>query len=85
MSEKTVGEQRVRTDFNVEGDMTVDHVKQGTAKLINVINTMPVDEHRFDNPGEVARLKSLAMTAYEEACMWAVKALTSPRKDAGDS
>ena len=66
--EKTIGEQRVRTDFNVAQMDTVDTIKGKTASLINLVDTM-----RDLDP----RLASLAMTAYEEAAMWAVKLATT--------
>ena len=70
---KTLGEARVRTDFNVSGSTTVDEIKQKSAELINLVNSLPVE----NGPSEKARLISLAMTAYEEAAMWAVKAATA--------
>ena len=74
MSEtKTLGEARVRTDFNVSGSTTVDEIKQKSAELINLVDNLPSPP----NPSEAGRLKSLAMTAYEEAAMWAVKAATA--------
>jgi len=77
MAEKTVGEQRVRTDFNVSGNTVVDAIKQKSAELINLCETLkPLD----------GRLASLAQTAYEEAAMWAVKAATAtPVVKAADS
>ncbi len=72
MSEKTLGEVRVRTDFNVSGSSTVDEIKQKSAELINLVDSLPVES----GPSEKKRLISLAQTAYEEAAMWAVKAAT---------
>lgn len=75
MSEvKTLGESRVRIDFNPAKNSLVDQVKQKSAELINIINGHPPANE--ENYGESVRLKALAMTAYEEAAMWAVKALT---------
>lgn len=68
MSEKTIGEQRVRTDFNVSGSTFVDDIKQRTAELINVCESLKEKD---------PRLASLAQTTYEEAAMWAVKAATA--------
>jgi hypothetical protein len=68
MTEKTLGEARVRTDFNVSNDSTVDQLKQKSAELINICETLKAKD---------ARLASLAQTAYEEAAMWAVKAATA--------
>lgn len=68
MSEKTLGEARVRTDFNVTNDSTVDLIKQKTAELINICETLKEKD---------GRLASLAQTSFEEAAMWAVKAATA--------
>lgn len=65
---KSQGEQRVRTDFNVSGSSVVDELKQKTAELINLCETLKSKD---------ARLASLAQTAFEEAAMWAVKAATA--------
>lgn len=65
---KTTGELRVRTDFNVTGSPFVDALKHDTAKLINQVESL-----KDKDP----RLAALAMTAYEEAAMWAVKLATS--------
>lgn len=67
----TKGENRVRVTFNVGGNSDVDKIKTKTAELINLIDSLP------NKNGEMERLKSLAMTAYEEAAMWAVKAATA--------
>lgn len=78
---KTLGEQRVRTEFNPSQVGLVDQIKQTTAGLINLVNSITLDEDRFKENkngiiGESIRLKALSMTAYEEAAMWAVKAAT---------
>lgn len=71
-SEKSLGESRVRTSFNPSDDSKVQHIKERAAELINYIND---NVEAKDN--EVGRLKSLALTAVEEAAMWAVKAATA--------
>ena len=69
MSEySTIGEARVRTDFNIGHSNTVEIIKQKTAELINICEQLK---------GKDGRLASLAQTAYEEAAMWAVKAATT--------
>lgn len=68
MQEKTVGEQRVRTDFNVSGSDIVAQIKAKSAELINLCEGLKAKD---------GRLASLAQTAYEEAAMWAVKAATA--------
>jgi hypothetical protein len=65
-----LGEQRVRVDFNVTKSGLVDTIKVKTAELINLVNEVE------QMGSEHGRLKSLAMTAYEEAAMWAVKVAT---------
>lgn len=72
--QKTLGEKRVRTIFNPSQKDIVSEIKQKTAELINLVDCLPHDP--YEN-GEKKRLKSLAMTSYEEAAMWAVKAATA--------
>lgn len=70
----SLGEQRVRTQFNPSNGSTgtlVDVIKQKSAELINLVNSIE------QKGSEHGRVKSLAMTAYEEAAMWAVKAATA--------
>lgn len=64
----TIGEQRVRTQFNPSQNSVVDQIKQKTAELINLMETLKEKD---------GRLASLAQTSYEEAAMWAVKAATA--------
>ncbi|MTD93911.1 hypothetical protein GIW81_06125 [Hyphomicrobium sp. xq] len=72
---ETVGEQRVRINFNPAtsergGDVAdkVREIKQKSAELIDLCEALkPKDP----------RLASLAQTSYEEAAMWAVKAATA--------
>lgn len=66
--ELTIGEARVRTSFNPANDSVVDQIKQQTAALINLCETLKLKD---------ARLAATAQTAYEEAAMWAVKAATA--------
>jgi hypothetical protein len=69
----TLGEHRVRLDFNPSGEGVVYDVKRHTAAIIDLVQLI-----KINNPdGEVARCCALAMTAYEEAAMWAVKAATA--------
>ncbi len=65
---KSLGEQRVRTDFNVTGSTLVDAIKQKSAELINLCEELKVKD---------GRLASLAQTSYEEEAMWAVKSATA--------
>ncbi len=73
--ELTIGEKRVRTEFNSDGVGNVNFIKQNSAKLITVCEDMKPKEGELVEP-EKLRLISLAQTAYEEAAMWAVKAAT---------
>jgi hypothetical protein len=64
----TIGETRVRTQFNPSASGDVDVIKQRTAELINLCDHLK---------GKDPRLVALAQTSYEEAAMWAVKAATA--------
>jgi hypothetical protein len=64
----TVGEQRVRIEFNPSNNDLVSSIKQKTAELINLCEELKSKD---------GRLASLAQTSYEEAAMWAVKAATT--------
>lgn len=68
MNQKTIGEQRVRTEFNPSNEGVVDQIKQKTAELINLC-----EELKAKDP----RLASIAQTEFESAAMWAVKAATA--------
>lgn len=81
---KTIGEQRVRIDFNVSGNGDVDTIKRLSADLINFCEDRK--ESWDGNHGEINseknELYNLAQRAYEEAAMWAVKAATfQPEKE----
>jgi hypothetical protein len=64
----SIGEDRVRTKFNPSADSVVDQIKQKSAELIDICETLKLKD---------ARLASLAQTHYEDAAMWAVKAATA--------
>ena len=73
--EQTIGEQRVRINFNPatseRGDGVADAVrdiKLKSAELITLCEGLKAKD---------PRLASLAQTSYEEAAMWAVKAATT--------
>jgi hypothetical protein len=70
-----LGNDRVRMSFNPDGNSLVNKIKGATADLIDVCNAQN-DTH--DDPEE-GRLWSLAMTHYEIAAMWAVKAATTEK------
>jgi hypothetical protein len=66
----TLGTDRVRISFNPSADSVVDQIKQKTADLIDLCETLkPLD----------ARLAALAQTHFEDAAMWAVKAATTAK------
>lgn len=74
---KTLGEKRVRVDFNTSNDEYVHLLKQKSAELINLID-QAANHPKWDDETlkEWLRLKALAMTSIEEGAMWAVKAVT---------
>ena len=72
--EKTLGEKRVRTEFNPSKEGNVELINQKTADLINILENFK-EENDLD--GEAKRLVSVAQTTFEEASMWGVKAVTS--------
>ncbi len=70
--EKTIGEIRVRTEFNPSKDGLVDQIKQKSAELINLCESMlPYSD------GHKSRCILAAQESYEAAAMWAVKAATA--------
>lgn len=73
MEEKTLGEIRVRTDFNASGDSIVNDIKRGSAQMIDLLKLLQTE----DRQSEKNRLIAIAQTKYEEAAMWAVKAATA--------
>ncbi len=69
---RTLGRNRVRTSFNPSNNSTVDEIKNTTADLIDICHgSIKSAAHP-----EAVRCWDLAMIAYEEAAMWAVKAAT---------
>lgn len=77
----TLGEKRVRVKFNPDANDTVSNIKETTADLINLLEEIRTklksNGEDSTNDKEVQRLISIAQTSYEEASMWAVKAVTS--------
>lgn len=68
----SLGKDRVRVNFNPSANDLVDTVNQATANLIDLC-----DRQCDSGAGtEERRLWALAMTHYEDAAMWAVKAAT---------
>lgn len=65
---QTIGQVRVRTSFNPSKDSVVEQIKQKSAELINICESLKEKD---------GRLASLAQTEFELAAMWAVKAATA--------
>jgi len=65
----SIGAERVRLDFNPNSNPDVEKIKRLTADLIDACEMI-----KDKNP----RLVALAQTSYEQAAMWAVKAVTTP-------
>lgn len=74
----SLGASRVRESFNPSGNELVDKIKRHTADLIDLCAERAAKDGI--HPSEEGRLWALAMTAYEEAAMWAVKAATVEKK-----
>lgn len=72
MKAKTLGESRVRTEFNPGNNDRVQNFKENYARLINDLDEL--NKSKFDS--EQMRLLALALTTLEESAMWAVKLLT---------
>jgi hypothetical protein len=71
----TLGQQRVKADFNPAKNDTVDKIKNKSAELIDLLQSMrPVGTQAEKVSGEKQRLISIAQTEIETACMYAVKA-----------
>lgn len=66
--EKTIGEKRVRTEFNPTDNSIIENIKQKAAELINMVENIKAND---------PRLASLAQTSFEEGAMWAVKCATA--------
>lgn len=69
----TLGEDRVRIEFNPSANDRVTELKRMIAEFIDACH---VGMDQTDDP-EIGRLWSLAMTTAEDAAMWAVKAATA--------
>src|SRR5262245_16206391 len=80
----SLGADRVRMSFNTapRDPEIILEFKSVTARLIDMCEDGRRDAITVTGNGEEARLWALAMTAYEEACMWAVKAATTKKGEA---
>ena len=72
----TLGTDRVRLNFNPSKDDLVGQIKLKTAELIDLCNQGQLDA---DMRSEPIRCWALAMTHYEIAAMFAVKAATADK------
>ena len=68
--EQTLGQKRVKAEFNPSKTDNVDLIKNKSAELIDLLETMITDE----STGEKIRLIRIAQTDIETACMYGVKA-----------
>lgn len=71
----SIGEDRVRVKFNPSANTVVDQIKQKTAELIDLCESLK--NSYSGGPDEKNRCLAKAQTEYEDAAMWAVKAATS--------
>jgi len=74
---KTLGQERVRVDFNPANSDLVSRLKMKAAEGIDLVETSIKQDKFKKHNAEAMRLASLAQTAFEEAAMWAVKAATA--------
>ena len=75
----TLGERRVRTEFNPGNDDKVQNLKEHFARSINRVEKLKKADVRSEDLGERARCIAEAQNLIETAAMWAVKAATFPK------
>ena len=68
----TLGQKRVKADFNPAKNDLVDQIKNKAAELIDLCESMR--NLPLTGTSEKQRLISLAQTEFENGAMWAVKA-----------
>lgn len=78
----TFGEKRVRVEFNPSNDDLVTQIKLKTAELMNILieaaeKYSGSDDEKLEIYYEKVRLGGIALDKFEEACMFAIKALTT--------
>lgn len=69
---QTLGQKRVKAEFNPAKNDLVDQIKNKSAELIDLLESMR--NLPLTGTGEKQRLISIAQTEIETACMYAVKA-----------
>lgn len=78
--EKTLGQIRIRPEFNPGGNECVQLIKDKSCELIDSLEFQLDEKLGFEKNAvkdmERTRLTRLAQTHYEMAAMWAVKAVT---------
>lgn len=67
---QTLGQKRVKAEFNPAKNDLVDQIKNRAAEFIDLCEALKNE----NATGEKIRLVSLAQTEAENASMWAVKA-----------
>lgn len=77
---KTEGDYRVVREFNPSGNHEVEQVKEAVAELITDMHTVLMNSDQ-DKGVDARRWAALAMTHYEIAAMFAVKALTARERE----
>lgn len=73
---KTLGQIRVETESDITKADDISLIKQQTANLIDMLEDLRKDNRAMIDQ-EKQRLISIAQSKYEEAAMFAVKALTT--------
>ena len=75
MEEQTLGQKRVKAEFNPSKTELVDLIKNKSAELIDLLQSMkPVGSAAEIFGSEKIRLIDIAQTEIETACMYGVKA-----------
>jgi len=76
--ELTMGEYLVGLDFNPGGKPEVTAVKTDTAAVMDGLHEFMLSQMEEGGNDAAGRCAAVALSKYEEACMWAVKAYTKP-------
>jgi hypothetical protein len=72
MSQGSLGQKRVKAEFNPSKSEPVDVLRNKSAELIDILESLR--NYPSAGSGEKQRLISIAQTEIESACMFAVKA-----------
>ena len=70
MNEQTLGQKRVKAEFNPAKNDVVDQIKNKSAELIDLLETLRSE----GSSGDKHRVVSIAQKDIETACMYGVKA-----------